>query len=80
MSGISGRQWAPPIAIIIGMDNTYIIPDMLLDSGTPTAPLVTDPITSRPPLVSSNGQSLALEHAERITRGADSVVKIFRKT
>ena len=37
--------------------NTVIIPDMLLNSGTPTTALVTDPITSRPPPVSSNGQS-----------------------
>ena len=62
------------------MDNTYIIPDMLLDSGTPTAPLVTDPITSRASLASSNGQSLALEHVERITRGADSDSENFRQT
>ena len=53
LEGISGRQWGPPIAILIGMDHTYIIPDMLLDSGTPAAPLVNVPITSRPPLAVS---------------------------
>ena len=43
MEGTFGRQLAPPIAIIISMENAYIIPDMLLDTGTHTALLVTDP-------------------------------------
>ena len=45
MSETCGRLWGPPIAVIIDVDSTYIIPNMLPDSGTPTATLVTDPIT-----------------------------------
>ena len=63
-----GRLWGPPIAVIIGVDSTYIIPNMLRDSGTPTATLVTDPIAS-PALSGASGIVTATRtEVQRATR------------
>ena len=68
MAETCGRLWGPPIAVIIGVDSTYIIPNMLPDSGTPTATLVTDPIAS-PALSGASGIVTATRtEVQRVTR------------
>ena len=50
LSETCGRLWGPPITIQMCVGSTYIIPNMLPDSGTHTATLVVVPTTSPAPL------------------------------